>query len=71
MLALPAICNDSVHPLSGVVDAELSWVFLRRWSVDIACPGDRLFFSWMCAVGTIGDASIIKSSHNRIETIVW
>ena len=72
MLALPAICgDDSVHPLGGVVDAELSGLFLGPWSADVACPSDRLVFSWMCAAGTISNASIIESSHNRVEAIVW
>lgn len=71
VLALPAIRDDSVHPLSGVVDAELSGLFLGRWSADVACPGDRLVFSWRCAVGTVSNASIIESSHNRVEAIVW
>ena len=70
-LALPAICDDSVHPLGGVIDAELSWLFLGRWSASVACPGDRLVFSWICAVITISDASIVESSHNRVEAIVW
>ena len=73
-LVLPSTRNDSIHLLGGVVDTELSRLFLRCWSADIACPGHRLFFSRRCAVGAIGaigDASIIESSHNRVETIFW
>ena len=70
MLALPAIYVDSIRTLSGVVDAELSRLFFGSWSAGIARPGHRLFFSWMCAVGTISDARIVESSHNRVEAIV-
>jgi hypothetical protein len=71
MTALPAVCDDSVRPLGGVVHAELSWLFLGYWSADIACPCDRLFFSRRCAVGAIGETGIVESPHNRIESIFW
>ena len=72
VLALPAIRNDSVNTLSGVVDAEFSWLFLACGFADIACPCDRLFFSRRCgvgAIGAIGEAGIVESSHDRVETV--
>lgn len=71
MSALPAVCDDPVRPLGGVVHAELSWFFLGHWSADIACSCDRLFFSRRRAVGAIGETGIVESPDNRIESIFW
>jgi hypothetical protein len=71
VLVLPAVCDDSVHTLGGVVNAELSWLFFARGSADVACSCDRLFFSRRHAVGAIGEASIIESSHDGVETVFW
>jgi hypothetical protein len=75
--ALPAICDDTVHPLGGVIYTELSWLFPGRWSADIACPCNGLFFSrrravsTTCTIDAIGDAGIVESFHNRIKAIFW
>ena len=69
--ALPAVRDDPVHLLGGVIDAEFSWLFLGKRSADVACSCDGLLFSRRGAVGTIGEAGIIESSHDRVETVFW
>jgi len=73
MVILPTIHGDPVHPLGGVIDAKLSWLFLGCWPADVACSCNRLLFSFSrrCAIGAVGNASVIESFHNRVEAIFW
>jgi hypothetical protein len=72
---LPTIRLDSIHLLSGMVHAELSWLFLGRWPADVACPGHGLFFLGRSAVGATGGAAgragIVESLHDRVEAVFW